>query len=72
MKRGTKNYVGERKATRDNEENERLREKIKVQIVPWVKIKKHEGRKENVKEGNKGFRGEIKGTRAEEENKRCR
>ena len=42
---GKKDYVGERKATRDEEENERLREKIKVQIMPWVK-KKHEGRKQ--------------------------
>ena len=57
-----KDYVGDRKALRAKEENERLREKLKVQIVPWVKNEKHEGRKENVKGRNKGFRGEIKGT----------
>ena len=45
MKRGKKDYVGERKATRAEEENERLRKKIKVQIVPWVKIKSMRGEK---------------------------
>ena len=39
MKRGKMDYVGERKVTRDNTENDRLRETIKVQIVLRVKIK---------------------------------
>ena len=62
-------YEGERKATRDNTENERLRETIKVQIVLRVKIKCMRGKCER---RNEGFRGELKkGTRSEE-NKRCR
>ena len=40
-------YVRERKATRDNTENERLMETIKVQIVLRVKIKCMRGK--NVK-----------------------
>ena len=62
MKRGKKDYVGERKATRDKGENERLREKIKVQIVPWVKIKimgGRGGRRKCERGESKGFRERV-------------
>ena len=69
MKGKIKDYAGEIKSRKSKEENERLREKLKVQIVLWVKIM-HEGRKKMRKGENKGFRGEMKGSKAKVENKK--